>query len=701
MKYLNQYIEDYFLNHFCNIIDDTVPRDYELESAIERASQVEYFLWHQLRQNELKIPITSNMGEWAYEICKTKVLYYDKEGSLDSQQTPLNMETAFKIKGLKRVRFPLLELFCKVRSSKLEDVVNGFHSMTTDDLEDDDTNYFTDPVKMLRGGRFIDWNESKITVLVTYHGGRRLVLPSFLSKEAKRFFAFWPKDCDSQLLNAHRLNDLTHSVILTDSIELAAVNQQFLDNNRVNGVVWVAWLPRDSSINQIHRIDWSVFQGKRIYYLLKQHSGLEPKQVYERGNAIKNILNKKIATDFKFISRMPMRYGKGSIEITTILSVNEFNEIRKGKTEEPPPIGYNDYIASIALKESQMLLKPIIREGSVSILLGNEYSYRSMFALHLAFFISQGKNFIEGWTTGEQATPTLYLSSSVNSNTDFTAKLSLLFRVWAGRYKAKLDDYRQDESVSFPHAESIGPFPFPFSQEAESVDEPQASPELIANNFYYDVLAPHKSGIFEALAESGECHSTIITDSIQRRIGYCERKFKSVPKLLVLDNILKPMNVLDIKFVNGFIKLLHQRGWTVMIVEPQIETAVSVRKIDAINKIRINEIKSSIPDIVRMKVKVNSKLKLHKDTPIEFKCELNQTGHSPTFKKTKKLATIWSKSYRMPRGDLIAKLKVLHDAGFKGKEIAEKLKISHSLVKKLKVENGLSKKRNKQPYVYP
>lgn len=129
--------------------------------------------------------------------------------------------------------------------------------------------------------------------------GKKLVLPIVFFEHKKcdsKFKFYFPMP--GRLYNIHLLQanrEDIQKIFITCSIEIAKRNQMELYRQERKGFAWSSWHGKTDSI------DWSIFKGRQVYYLLKKHSGKTKEDIYRTALEIYKKLSEAGVADIKFI----------------------------------------------------------------------------------------------------------------------------------------------------------------------------------------------------------------------------------------------------------------------------------------------------------------------------------------------------------------------------------------------------------------
>jgi DNA-binding Xre family transcriptional regulator len=170
-----------------------------------------------------------------------------------------------------------------------------------------------------------------------------------------------------------------------------------------------------------------------------------------------------------------------------------------------------------------------------------------------------------------------------------------------------------------------------------------------------------------------------------------DRQRKSPVKLLILDELFgcDPESYV---IHNTLCIELRKRGCAVISVisEPVIDPTFNRNLQRFMNDSSISIRKrSSAEGILTMQINVASPF----DGESKFRCSLSRNGSHPNFYKVKSHKPKRADPLKWPREQLIQKVIKLDEDGLNGQEIADKIGISLSMVKKLKGVAGISETR--------
>ena len=699
MNQYDDYINDYFTHGFVNMRDDHIPRDFETENQIMLANKIEYYLQNSIKQDNLMIFKNSNgilpdKRTYKIEFITNKyfnrVKYYKSDGSPDLL---LDIQNTKNISIVELRNFPLVNLFRLIEKNHISKAINRlsqklnnkfYLSNKLDNLQVEKIfshNYKDDPFirksfdkskKNQYKFHYIDqlisnFMLTKFSIRVEYLDKKKIVIPYFYGEKNKRSNCcnFYPLKRQMQPLfnNTFLSGNSEQIVILTDSIELAGINQQVLERLHIDTVVWISWYGEKEIIPSVN---WELLKGRRIYFLLKEHSGFGGKNAYETANAVKSELDKFTEKDkikeFKFISYLAngvdddIQSTKSKI-FPDIYTVDEFELIKNNKIFIPPfdLDKFKKYSLMLANKR-KILMTPFIREISTTLIHGNA-ECSTWFALNFTYALSLGKRAFEGWNSREKDGTVLYCYGEDTASNSLDEKLSVISQIFKKRAEARIK---------------------------------QAIMSFASSNFSSKVI--NKKQNFS---------DSEIIQYIKSQINVFQNINR---KLIVLDNLFSGTSE-SMVIQNNFLKELKKDGWAIVIVDSTTKnnkTNSKAKKMLAVeNIVKVKKCKN--PYKLKMSVNIEKSFGLTAKQRKGFHCELDSSTKNPTWKRVKDSSQKRRVFSRAERDYLKTEIRKWHyECEFNedyeektGLQVAARLKITPSMFKKLKDECRLSKKHNR------
>ncbi|UDQ99428.1 hypothetical protein AAEX28_04910 [Lentisphaerota bacterium WC36G] len=436
-------------------------------------------------------------------------------------------------------------------------------------------------------------------------------------------------------------------IIFTDCIDLALINQRWLNQFNNHDIVWISY---SEVWNPLEECDFEILKDKKVYYLLAQHSKLEHEEIYEKADlAAKLFIKNNI--DFKFISLLKPdklfiteeQYWSGQYSL-----LQDYNDFKI-------PKGYNFGIPLNLTQfekicNSRIFLNPYIKPNSLTKIIGRRHSGKTLFAMNLAFAIQNSLQPFKGWKKGTIKCHVLYLSFSKWHLKESINK-KFIERVFAKRIKNKqaLFSFNHYFVNNYSEAKKLI---FNFSELDDKL--------IILDGYVGD------ENLYLKLQDLG--WTVIVVDA---------RDFKNEPLENVDNEILGKINSEShIKNRTKPLSALHKNsGFD--------------------NTIYLVEKKDNNNNSLNIKVKVLSNYAQNS----QFNCSLNFEHN--TFSRLKSTAEKKSFNKRLSKSERQEIIDYINEAYYKGllpleKIIAERFQISLAMVKKLKREAGVTKKRNKE-----
>jgi hypothetical protein len=638
----------YMQENFRNMKADLIPRDHYLEKKISLISRIEYAL-------ETSIGNTENIFGCKRQACEKDQFKIDVQIKNANYTIHFNSNFFISLSGFPYLPtlFDLLELPQKNHSSFSIPILSlyvKYWKKTLDEAISDLMDIALSNNKIIKKPPpfpdsfrqvgvlesiflyclpFPDFELATVGIHTIYffNQKKKILLPFCLYGQDRLLVS--DKIHPLRLLFNYSLLDKEAIVIITDSIELAGINQRILDNAGVSDITWVSWYGDEQAISDV---DWTPLKGRYVYFLLKEHSGLGGRIIYKRAQAVKRELDKVGLKDFNYISFLAngIHSEKPARERCPFPIIYSPEELKKAmnavKSPLPIPLGTFREDLRLLAPSRQTLMTPFIRERSVSLICGELNAGKTWFSLYLANALSLGTRAFEGWGT-KSAIHVLYL-----------------------------------------HGEEYGYI---------SIEEMQSM--IISARPTIDVVPINKNSI----SDSENMEYCIDT--------YAGRYTGNNPKLIVIDNLF----ISDARFLtvmSMMIRSLKRYGWTIIIVQSKDDAPEIIRRLSPDNIIEIKKEKMNDTGVLKMNVKVKSPF------PGESKvsCVLDFNKTPLEFKKIKVRDKKAAQTLKKPRCQLISELSHLHYKGLNGPEIALKMSLSLSMVKKLKAEAGISIRRQRR-----
>ena len=425
-------------------------------------------------------------------------------------------------------------------------------------------------------------------ILVASANNKKIVLPfcRIPSREASSkhqgvILPFWPSESyplqgikfDLGYLRKPEYRNA--KIIITDSIELAFHNQTGLINSKNTDFLWLYW---HGGKKVIPNIDLEPLEGRIVYYLLIQHSGLSEEQVLETGERIEERLKLIGAKELKFISYMHMH---SSVEKDIVPRI--FSSIHEVRTE----LKYNipslkkiqkQYVSKIQNRKA--IVTPVILDRTFTIAYGAKGALNTWFVQLLGLAGLLGRRAVEDWGCKQKVKKLVFCyKDEFYSENHYLENIDYMFRVLTGRKPVKNNYGNKLKIVDFLTRNSI---------------------ELLSLRNVKDA-------------------SAFILES------------SNEPKILVLDGF--KIETDEIVNIESTIRALIRSGWTVIL---SIQTSkhfnsAEVRKISADSYLEIKQLNFTQNKLI-FSVSTDTILRAFK-RPNTFKCEFDFGFDPPTLRK--------------------------------------------------------------------
>ncbi len=470
-------------------------------------------------------------------------------------------------------------------------------------------------------------------------GKRKLVIP--FSRCNWRIYSCWPDGYQPIFYNAQFIEQ-AKIVIITDDIACADFFQKQLERCGIYDIAWVSWH------GDLEKYPWVRLMTKAVYFFVEPHSGLTVEQLLDKAAAVQKQLTlvngaelklifwsipKFLQSAFPYLTNIPLIKGIGEWHQWLGEQVNrkmdQFENFRHKVTPR-----------SRGRSQTRFDIKPIIVHGNRILVSGSgSGSSERLFLLALfAPFCSSAT-----LSTPEHGV-VMYVRHDQLPNIDD----------WLDILRSRGIDYK-----------SLSPDNLPL-EAPPSI----SSPEL-----------------FDVALNISDLKNDSVSDCVNllSLIGYATQSMMeptSQPKILVIDSLGQFLRKAH-KETLGLLDDLRKSDWTVIILESKRAAYFKVFQCDQEISVKSSPAHTGT-EVICTTETIYGKLKkiFH----------INLLDHtSPIL--TESAYNRKSRGLMRPRADLVAELRALLAAGAKGKEIAKRLDISESMVKKLKREIGLSKPR--------
>lgn len=471
-------------------------------------------------------------------------------------------------------------------------------------------------------------------------------------------------------------------IILTDSIIAAHDNQMKARRARIE-VDFVSWL---GGMETLRGVDFNDFRGRKIYYLVFNHSGFSGLETYR--NALEVITQFETAgLQLKLISFltdvMPQLPKIGYFLGFPRIVDKETLCVDKEKTA--------DYIyEQKALKlfqgnlSSSVLLTPIVMPKTITLFRGAPLSGKTILATAMAWAVSQGCGLFREWRAPAPAKVLYILGEQPNGALWQT--MDIHFRTHIEGNPTKIENHSYPEDMSLHIPQEIMTFrgrlqakSYPIRKKGVTVDDP------IGKKIHYDQFW----GISAANQASGF--------NIDDWITYTERQLDLLRQqghlisLIVWDHLLT-LNTMywsqsAVDRLNDWFLKMQFDGYAVWLIPPgRIGDKKSNRLINALridNCISVEKIMPINPSDISMSIEIKQSRKGFEKLKNKFSMTLDPTALCPVWHPVLNGLT------RSAKKNIVKRLLA---QGKNGPQIALETGFSLSSVKDLKRTLGKTKK---------
>ncbi len=477
---------------------------------------------------------------------------------------------------------------------------------------------------------------------VFYHSidNKKIQIP-FSYYNTNQHVLLWTKDFPRFFYNA-QYQGPAKAVILTDDIALAAQRQRELVVAGIQDIVWLSWH------GDLKNYPWKTLEKKTVYFFAATHSGLGLNDILETAHDVDTQLRAVNGPELRLIFSQPSEVTHFYSPLfrdtlPLIIPISQLSQIQTDFAHEAP-ISFDCFRKKIAPdcnRKAYFLISPFIRAGARTLIWGTNDSGKRTWSLALCHAFVTGKAVLSRLSP---PTPGVVLYFH-EDDIDLTEPLERLhaFAPW------NIQEYTsRNPQLQLSCSQPL------------LVRHPLKLKELNSQSY---------SDACNFVAYLGRVACAIQTD---------------LPKMLILDSILAPL-IKHPRELQFFLDMLEKHDWTILIQESsRITTWRKILHCDS--EIYLEHVVSLDGwDIICRMASVGG-------SRLESCYRINFDNSNPTVLQ-KAPCNRKRSGLLMNRSELKKKLAALLKQGIKGKGIAERLKISESMVKKLKDEMGLSKKR--------
>lgn len=469
---------------------------------------------------------------------------------------------------------------------------------------------------------------------VLYRKQKKLKLLIPFCSARNKSYPFWPEKIPLIFYNTQFVEQ-AHAVILTDDIAGADFYQTQLLRSGNSDLAWISWY------GDLTRYPWEQLKKKKIYFFMEQHSGLSYEQMLEAAIRVQEQLRAvggpELSLIFMNSADIPEALP-GRENIPLIVDLEKWRHwVIERSTQRVDPFGYfRNQVAPRINRPTQFDISPFIVHGN-RILITGSGSSKELFLLALLV------PFCNNSFSKSQKGTTLFIRNDQSPLYDW------------------IDALRLNHDVNVRHL------------------DPRELPIRITD------ICPL---LVDEMLNISELKTSSISDC-QKLLALIEQSTQTVkngmPKILVIDS-LNSFLLKVLKQTLLFLDTLRDHGWTVIFVESRSTSYIKALRCEQEIVIEPSAECTGNEVICSAEIPLYGKIKKF------YRINLLD-GSEPILKESSYNRK--SPGLLRPRPQLVMELMKLWRAGAKGKEIAERLQISESMVKKLKREYGFSQPRSR------
>ncbi len=461
----------------------------------------------------------------------------------------------------------------------------------------------------------------------------KLLIPFCIGQN--HHYSFWPDNLQCIFFNSGFIES-ADVLILTDDIACAESNQTLFWRSGNSDLAWLSWY------GDLKLYPWQQLKDKQVYFFMEQHSGLNYEQMFETAIRVQEQLRAVGGPELSLIFMNPdeiLGVSPYRTNIPMIINLEEWkNWTANFRIQGSDPFDYFKHkVAPRPRHSTPFGIAPSLVYGNRILVTGSCSNKELFLVALLAPFC--GCTFIKVPLTGK----VLFVRQDQSSLTEWIETLQI--------------NHGLNVTTLVPDKLSSNiPVPYPLL-----LDIPLNISEL-------------------NLKSISDCQHllTLIEQAVWRQNT-------EGPKVLVLDSLSQFL----VKVLNStllFLENLYNNGWTVFFVESRRTPYLKAFHCDQVIVVEPSPVCTGIEVVCSTATLIHGKIKKFYSINL---VDRNQPILKESSYNRKPAGLL------RPRWQLEKELIRLFRAGAKGKEIAERLQISESMVKKLKREYGLSKPRSR------
>lgn len=408
-------------------------RDWDLEDMLERAGRIEFILEHSTREQA---------QEW-YRMLGTKQHEAQLRGRLPGPSAR-SVQLHHLGPGLGRpFRLPSKKIDAVCEACKLEfpDAVELLSEVLADELKcfgSDRWRAGANVIDFRAYGRTSEriWYSVKggalnFSVLPLYTERARILLPGL--GLSSRSLVLFPSTVDhGTLYNQAQLWDGPDEVLVTDSLVIAHAGNPFGRAPEDYPFLWTSWY---GGARNVAEVDWSPLKGKRIRYLVLDHSGMAVQQAYETALLAEKGIREQLRQKVTFVCYLE---GPGRPASTVslmphppiVLGPEDLKAYVSKLSSQPLVLPWNSSSLSTPVgspfpRRRKRLFDPFASEGTATLIYGGEGVGKSLLALSMAKCAFYGTRLCGSWRS-RLSTNVVYIASD-SPLSPFTSTLDAVF----------------------------------------------------------------------------------------------------------------------------------------------------------------------------------------------------------------------------------------------------------------------------------
>lgn len=441
---IEKYVYDYFYNHFDIASYFDAKRDFDQEKIFRQIIDIEYYLQKNINENNL---ILFDQKEFKLPIGIFKIDFGNE--SITFQKTN---------------SYSMWETFC-VSSTRF--VTNSTSSSSLYISYDKDVNKLSIfPAYCLSAGFFIvnhinsikykktqaieecykKVHKDKIDSLSKNIPPQSFEIHFFKQHADEKSYMILGYNSQDKLCRQHRAllikngKPIKKIVFITDCLDI------FIDNKNVQkDITYISW---DHPHVKISELNWDILKGCHVFYILTEHSNRNLEDVYKTSVEVKKELDKIEIKNFRYVFLPRNIKPNGQLMRTRpmpyIYSYEEY-QFTKSPPAQSSIKNLKQYTAQLA-RTQETLLCPYFKTGTATLIYENQEVDKTFFALLLAHSMRLGQCAFKGWRESKKSSSGIYFfNNRMNTQTqnyvrDLSSNVEKIFYE-RNKYKKKMLGY--------------------------------------------------------------------------------------------------------------------------------------------------------------------------------------------------------------------------------------------------------------------